>query len=343
MDGSSDEGTVRSVRRLLVGAVGVSTALAVALWTPGHTFDFGLDWLTAKALISGVDPHQPLHVLGDRFGVAIEHGGLWAHPRTPAALLMQAPVGWLPLEYGYQVGRVLTVLSFAGLMWVLSRLSGLRIEWLLLAMPALLFVWPFSVVLDFSQTSFLVAAGIGLSWYLAQDDRWLAGVPLAVAVAFKLWPWLVVPALWLSGYRKTAVGAVVSFAGLNLAGLMFPNVTLGGTVEAMSQATTFDTWSLGLPLWAVSAGGLALLVALSRVTDHLVAWSIPLALAVAPVLWAHYLVTLLVPAAELLRLRRNEAFVCVVPHPVDGGDQSPIGWNVRQEPDPPGSAHARHN
>lgn len=286
------------MRRLLVGVTGVAAAVLVALTTQGHTFDFGLDWLVARALLSGLDPHAPLHVLGDYFGVTVEHGGVLPHPRTPAALLLQAPVGWIPMEYGYQAGRVLTVGSFAGLMWVVSRIARVPLHWLLAAMPVLLFVWPFSVVLDFSQTSFMVAALIGLAWLMG--DRLSAGVPLAVAVAFKMWPWLLVPALWVSGRRKTAYGAAVGFAGLNLVGLALPNITVSSAWEAMSGARAVESWSLvGADVVVWAAAGLLAVVIIRRFASPTatVMWSVPVALAVAPVLWPHYFVALAFPLA----------------------------------------------
>ena len=291
-------------RRFLIGALGVTLAVAVALFTPGHTVDFGFDWLTAKAFVTGIDPYQPVDQLAALFGSNVVDGVGVIHPRTPGALLMQSPVGWVPIEHGYMTGRLLTILSFVGFMWVVAKLSALPVHWLYLAMAPLLFVWPFSTVLPYGQTGFLVAALIGYTWILARrsDTLW-AGVPLAVAVSFKMWPWLVVPALWLAGYRKTAYGAAGGFAALNLAGLAFPHVSLSGAVTALTQAEVIPSLSLwtGTPAWVGAAVGLTAVVVMARhlTPETTVLGSVVVALAVAPMLWANYLVVLGVVAVAI--------------------------------------------
>ena len=50
-----DGGQQPEARRFLIGAIGISGAVAVALITTGHRVDFGLDWIITRAFISGID------------------------------------------------------------------------------------------------------------------------------------------------------------------------------------------------------------------------------------------------------------------------------------------------
>ncbi len=300
----------RGLQPALVGAIGFVGAVLVALVVDGHTFDFGLDWLTARALLSGIDPHQPLSELGERFGVGIDGGGHWIHPRTPAALLIQAPVGLIPREWAYVVGRLLTITSFAGFAWVVARIARIPIHWCLAAMPFLLLIPPFSDVLAVSQTSFLVAGAIGLSWLMMRDgDRTSAGFPLAVAVSLKLWPWPLVPALWWTGHRKAAAGCVVGFSAFNLAGLALPHVTLTGVVNGLMDAGDLGSPSLigDIDPWVAAATAAAVVYGLRRLEKWQVySLAIAVGLLASPVLWSHYLVALTVPVALILESWRPD-------------------------------------
>jgi hypothetical protein len=299
----------RGLRPLLAGGVGIAGAILVALVVDGSTFDFGLDWLTARALLLGIDPHQLLSDLGERFGVGIDGGGHWIHPRTPAALLIQAPVGFIPWEWVYLAGRLLTVGSFVGMAWVVARLARIPLHWCLIAMPILLLVSPFSDVLAVSQTSFLVAGAIGLTWLMSRDsDRISAGFPLAVAISMKLWPWLLVPALWWTGRRKAAFGCVVGFGALNLAGLALPHVTLSGVVAGLVGADDLGSPTLtgGIPIWILALVAIALVYGLRRWDDWLVySAAIVAGLVASPVLWSHYLVALAIPVALFVGAKRE--------------------------------------
>lgn len=302
------ESTVSELRPLLAASVGIVGALLVALVVDGHTFDFGLDWLTARAMVSGIDPHQPLSMLGDRFGVKIDGGGDWVHPRTPATLLIQFPVGLIPREWVYLSGRVLTVASFAGLAWVVARIARIPIHWCLAAMPIVLLIPPFSDVLLVSQTSFLVAAAIGLSWLILRSgDRLTAGIPLAVAISLKLWPWPVVPALWWTGHRRAAAGCVVGFTALNLIGLALPHVTLLGAIDGLMGADELGSPRLigDIPMWVPALAALAVVYVARRWEDWLVySIAISVGLLASPVLWSHYLVALVIPVALFVESRR---------------------------------------
>lgn len=271
----------------------VATAIALALWSPGNNFDFVYDWMMARAFVEGVDPYIPLDQLAADFGLRSNLDLI--HPRTPGALLVMAPIGFVPWEWEYIVGRLLTVTSAFAYAIVLAKLARKDMFWFVALVPVVMLIWPVSDTLDASQSVFFVGALIGLSWLIG--DRWIAGLPLAVAVTFKLWPWLLVPGLWLSGRRRAAVGTGVAFIGLNLIGLMFPHITFDGVDRMLGDANVWLSWSP----WTISppilAGiGLAALIVVSRVA-HPFRWAIPIGLAVAPTFFPQYLSALFVSGA----------------------------------------------
>jgi hypothetical protein len=268
-------------------------AVAVAIWVPGYHFDFVYDWLSAKAFVNGLDPYVPLPQLAASLGLSAETGPI--HPRVPGALLLLSPVGFATFAQSYYLGRLLTVGSAFFLAWILARLARRPPFWFMIAVPVLLLVWPFSTVLKVSQPGFFIAGLLGLTWLLG--DRWTAGLPLAAAISLKMWPWLLVPALWLDGRRRAAYGCVAAFVGLNVVGLLWPNVTIAGTWRMLSAANEIPSLSishdLGLAIWVAAAIGLGLVLLVRNRSTYM--WSIPIALLVAPILWVAYLPALLVP------------------------------------------------
>lgn len=281
---------VETVRRTLT-SLAISAGLVIALWWPGTRTDFVFDWLITKAFVSGVDPYLTMGEIASRFD--LNHFGFdHIAPRTPATLLFQAPIGFVPFEWSYIVGRLLTVASAFGLALVVARLARRDWLWFIALTPAVLLIWPFSATLRSSQTAFLVAALIGVTWLMG--DRWRAGLPLALAVSIKLWPWLLIPGLWLSGRRKAAYGAVGWFAGLNLVGLAFPNVTIEGLGRMLADAdgvVSRSPWTF--PPWVLAVMALLVLIVASRWVDPF-RWATPIALLFAPVLWAAYLPALVI-------------------------------------------------
>lgn len=284
------------MNRVVIG-VSLVAAVLVATLVKGFDYDFIYDWLTARAAMQGIDPYQPVHLLIEQLGY-ISGTELVIHPRLPGALLLLLPVGWLPVEWTYLTGRLLVVGSGFFFAWTLAQLRQWPVHYAFAAVPGLLLVWPFSEVLRFSQTTFLVGGLIGVAILLG--NRWFAGFPLAAAVVLKGWPWLVIPALWISGNRKTAYGAVIGFAGLNLAGLAIPSVTLSGVVRMLESSLTLKSESLvsalGIPVGVAAGIGLAVVVVAARY-GRAVVWALPAALATAPVLWASYLPVLLLSLA----------------------------------------------
>lgn len=291
-------------RRLCAGVVGVAFAVGFALvWlVPGAQNDFVYDWLTASAVVRGEDPYQSIEVLAAAQDLGSAQQLDEIHPRIPAGLLVQAPLGLVPFELSYEVGRLLTVASAFWFAWVMARLARIPAALLFAAVPIVLTVWPLSTVLFYSQSGFLIAGLIGFTWL--HSNRGWAGVPLAVAISMKLWPWLLIPALWLDGRRRAAYTAIGTFLALNAVGLALPHVSLKGVSMALDDAVSFQAASIAavVGLHPISSAliGLGVIGLLSFATEQVYPWSVAASLAVAPFVWPHYLPALLVPLAVVL-------------------------------------------
>lgn len=207
--------------------------------------------------------------------------------------MLNALFALVPWQFMYEFGRLLTVGSAGWMAWMFGRWLNQPQERMMLLLPLGLLVWPFSAMLEVSQWAvFAVVVLIGLT--LFGGGRWWSGIPLALAVTLKAWPWLLVPALWLSGRRKVAYGAVGFFVGLNALPLLMPHVSMSGTISAFMSIPGMEgpvnvspvQW---LPLWA---GPLVGLTAVMLLRDR-VKWAIPAGLLASPVLWAGWLISLL--------------------------------------------------
>lgn len=278
---------------------GLAVALSFVWIVPGFAVDFAYDWLTSRAVMMGIDPSQPLNQLGAVVGVPNELEIL--HPRTPGALIVSVPIGVLPWPAVYETGRILVVLSAAALLFITARGAKLRPEPVLLVLPLLMVIWPLSGTLRVGNTGVLIAALIALTWF--SSDRTLSGIPLGVALTLKLWPWLIVPALFISGRRKTAIGAAATFAGLNLVAIALPHVSIEGSLRTLQQAQLDDRSLALFPLEVGVAVALVWLLLAWRLHWH-PRWSIAMALATAPLVWPAYLPVLLVPIADWFGSRR---------------------------------------
>lgn len=185
--------------RRLAGLVGATAALSYAWTIEGYSY-FSYEWITAKAILAGIDPHLPMRDLADAFGLInrLSH----AHPRLPGALLLQTPIGLIPFDDAYIFGRVLTIAMGVWFVWLVCRWVSISPGWGLLVYPIALAFVPARAALDTGQYSASLVAGLIGITPLDDEDRVPVGIPLGVAITFKMWPWLVVPALWLAGRRN---------------------------------------------------------------------------------------------------------------------------------------------
>jgi hypothetical protein len=258
--------------------------LLLASWAiPGNAGDFGLDWATAREILTGGDPYH-------------EFTG-WVHPRIPAAHLLQLPLGLIPpIGGGWSplAAAVLVAGSGTLLVWLVAR----RWWW---AAPPLLLLWPFATVDVNGHPTFWYTSLLVLGFRQVESRPWLAGLLLAVASSYRLFPLLLVAGLFLARRRTVAGWASGWFAALNLAGLMLPGVSIDGTLRGWSdvRGVWFDhLWNLSVtrwaPVWVVAVPAVLYLIwAWGREWRR--AWNVGLvaSLVSVPLLWSTYLPVLL--------------------------------------------------
>ena len=299
-----------------LAVLGVILAFSLVWIVPGTTYDFVYDWLSARAFIDGLNPHQTLDALTDVYGLTNELQ--YIHPRIPGALVILAPIGVVPFSMEYVVGRLLTVGSAFGLALIFARLANIRATIVVALVPITLLIPPFSMVLRVSQTDFLIAALIGATLLLVnKGDRALAGIPLGIAVTLKLWAWPLCFALILGRRWRAGVGAMVTFTVLNMVGLAFPHVSVAGTSDALSSVWSLHQSRTGsltailgvspllLPILLVMLMAAWALSKREPKWDLLFVFAIPVALMVAPIVWITYTVSFLIPIAWLLSRRSD--------------------------------------
>lgn len=145
-----------------MACAGILSTFVLALVVPGFQFDFSFEWLTSRALLSGLNPHIPINELAGALGLSSRL--TFVAPRLPAVLILQAPFGTIPFEWMYEVGRVVTVATAVWLAWLAAKWAKVSAVWFFALLPLILVVWPFSRTVLVSQySSFLVAGLVGLT------------------------------------------------------------------------------------------------------------------------------------------------------------------------------------
>lgn len=250
------------------------------------------DWLFVHAAWNGTDPYStPWSEMSDE-RVALDYG---TPSKTPAVAVAQA--GWLlvPFNVVPEVAYVSNTAAIIGVCWLSARIAGRRFWWwLVLPVVAL---WPVWVSYLLGNPIFVWAFLILATWRLTQTrgDAWWVGVPLGVATSVRLWPALLVVALWAKGYRRVAVATGGVAVGLNAAGLAAPGITLTGAASGLVSAGAawgdFGTNSSLVRLLGGSPLILFVLVVVSVVVvyrQRSVGTAAVLAVLVSPVSWMSY-------------------------------------------------------
>lgn len=207
--------------------------------------DVKYDWLvTREAMRAGGDAYGDLLAMANAEGVSVQINAppgtdaVTGHPRTPGALLIQAPIALLPYELLFALGAGATTLAvglIAAFTPIRSRSRGVGYLALVLALA------PTFIAIRFAGQAGLVAVLALLGWLLAtRSDSRLAGVMIGVAGVLKVFPMFLLIPLLLAGRKSSARWLVGTFAGLNLAGLLLPGVSFANALEAITDAT--GTW-----------------------------------------------------------------------------------------------------
>jgi len=258
------------------------------------------DWLTVAAVVGDGHPTDSLNDLARIYFDA--SGPPEAHPRTPGGLLLQMPMALGDWRLASNAVAVSVIVSTVFVAWAITQLCRLRWWWLPVVAGLMFFSSPIAAAFGVGGQGPLVAALIAATWLLVRRrDTLSAGVPLGVAATLKMFPGLLIPVLWLQGRKRAAVGAAATVAGLNLAGLMLPDVTLVDQLRTLlleNHAPNPANLSPGLPV-AVAAVGVIAVLAVSRrlsLDGAFTAGSVAM-LVFSPVVWHHYLLALAVPVA----------------------------------------------
>lgn len=292
----------KTMNRLVIAAV-----LGVCLYLTFSMGVFNQDILAEKVVavqvVEGGNPHLPLEDIGG--------DGTFAAPRTPGALLLLAPLAWVGDDLLVAGVTVLNVTAIIAVMVMSLRLAGRSDLWVVTA-PLLILTIPGLYMARGTNLAPMVGLGVVSCWYLLRrtDLSW-AGIPLGLAATMRVFPLWVALALIVGGRRKAGFAAVGVFAGLNLAGLLLPAVTVTGTVDTLGQ-TVFYRWPSNLSLAALLptpplvTAGIGLVALVGWLLIFRPDWKIgmlagPIALLAGPVTWPMYLAAVgpFVPAAAV--------------------------------------------
>lgn len=286
-----------------IANIGTGFPHAMGLVQPnGDLPDAVFDWLSVRAIVAEGSPSDPAGELASiHLGLDLE---AIPHPRAPAALLLQLPLAFMPVSWVWPGMTVLVITTGAIAMWISTRLGRWAWPWILAFGIPLMITEPMMASMLLGSQAPLVGAMVAGAWLIVRhrDSKW-AGVLVGLAAALKLFPGLLIPILWVSKRRLASYTSVAVFVGLNLAGLLLPDVTISGALATLSPSV--ESWSHnlapGLPPLAVAILG-ALVVWLARRVsiDTAMALGIGGMLALSPVVWNHYLVILVAPTIWLL-------------------------------------------
>jgi hypothetical protein len=271
-----------------------------------HSFDIWPDVLHERAIalesLIG-DPHRPVSEIMAEHGFPEMVGG--PSPRTPAAVLFQAPLLLIPEAILMPV----VTLSVVGLtlfaLWLTSVITGVDWRRLVWVAPLLLISYPVVTSISYGSISVMVTVVLILTAWAFRDRTW-SGVPLGLAAAIRLWPALIIVGFWIAGRRRAAYLALAVLVMANVAGLLLPGVTVEGSLASLiqgggdwmhhtqnsSMALVFD-W-FGLPAMAAT-GAVSLLGLLMAVRnpDHAIPICLVTALLASPLSWPTYMLAAL--------------------------------------------------
>jgi MFS family permease len=306
--------------------------LVLAYLAAGHGGggDFEIFRKAGNALLHGRSPYvRPTPELigsNDRF----------VYP-TPFALPF-VPFALLPEKVGAVVYLFLCVAAVLAALWLLGVRDRRCFGVALIGAPV------YSAIGIGTIGPFLLLL-LAIGW--RYRHRRIAGVPLALAAAAKLfvWPvlvWLVVTRRW-----RGACGAIATLAGVLLVWLAIDPSGMRRYPETVRVLNEVERWksyspqtfALSLGLSGTEAEALAVLIALltvaaivvaarSRGERHAFSLAIVGAVVATPILWLHYLILLLVPIAltrpRLSRVWFLPVVLWVSPHPESLG----VIWRI---------------
>lgn len=297
---------------VLAGAVAFGALVLAASAADGTLgFDYKAYDLAVDNLLAGRTMYDP---------TATETGafGLFFYP-PPFALLV-LPFTLLPLDTGVLAFTVLLVAASVAAIWLLPVSGRTRLVVGLLAALS----WPLVYAIKLGQVGPLLLLTFALGWRWL-DRPWGLGLSAALGTAIKLQPALVIGWAWLAGRRRAAVIGAAAFLALAAVATLVAGPRswleeadlLGRVSKPVLTPHAFGVGRLlyeaGVPEGLATAAhwlNLALVVlvtAFATLRASHVASYLAVVVAsqfVSPVLWDHYALVLLLPAAWLIERGR---------------------------------------
>jgi hypothetical protein len=292
-----------------IGLFGLFVALAVGASAVAGTL--GYDFLAYHAAASRVLAGGPLYDMS-----FVEAGvfGLFFYPPTFGPLVL--PFGLLP--------EAVAVWTWTGLL-VASLLAGVAtlpvpigVRWVVLLLAAL--TWPVAYAIKLGQVGPILFLAFAIGWRWLGSGR-LLGASAAVGAAIKIQPGLVLVWALLAGRWAAVVAGAVVLGALAAVATVWFGITawsdfLTLVIRVSDPISTPNNvtpgavvYQFGVPrgvAWTVqfASTGLAIVavVVAARRTTPVAGYLVALVASqlVSPVLWDHYAMLLLLPAAWLL-------------------------------------------
>lgn len=301
------EVTVRNV--VVVIAALISTVLASVVTddpflpdSEGSGKDLLIEWVAEHWIMDGGDQTVSVSEMSDHSFNNFDGN----HPRIPAGLVINLWVALLPEGRVLMTGLVIVGVSLGVTILLAERIVGRRLH--LALVPLLVFTPPAMHMIWHRGTQWVVTIGVLWTWLMTrEEDRWWLGLPLAAAAGLRLWPLLLVVYLIVKRPRA-GFGALGGFVALNMAGLLFPGVSIAGSVATLREPMSAVEWPknmtiigafdrAGLPVWgwvlSVLVIGAALWWSKRLQFTAGYGWLILAALVAAPTSWPFYRVVLL--------------------------------------------------
>ena len=281
--------------------------------------EIGHEWLSVSAAWRGLDPYQPLDVLSEALNAPITFVR-WS-PRPPGVFVVEAPLALVSFEHLPWLMAVATGVSITFLAVVLRRIFDVR--WVLLPGIAagLALASPIAQPILYLNLVVVIVALLALSIELAlRGDRYLAGVPLGLVVAVRLWPALLILTLLIGRRWKMAAGAGVTASVATLGALALPAVSWSRAVVGMQAAadswrshdgnlslTTFAGGFDAAPAVLLTVGLVVAVIWYSRsgVTPGAMGLAVAAGALISPLAWGSYLAGGLPAYARLARSQQH--------------------------------------
>ena len=328
--------------------VTLMTALGIAYIVTGFPMEASYGDLTTAGLLPDVlherangwealhgNPYRPVGEVMVDHGYPTIAGGISV--RTPAALLLQAPMSAVPdsmLLLVAVAGVVTLLIVCLALTIKISNADARVIIWL---GPAFFVSFPAVTAIGFGSVMVLIPVTLVLLGWAFRDREW-SGVAFGLAAASRLWPALIILGLWITGRRRAALLAGATFVVASTLGLALPGVTIGGTVAAL--ATAGEYWitnpqnvslahvlePLGISPMLATVGGVLVGVGLALWNRRL---AIPItsisALIASPLSWPAYTIAAL-PALVRRFGQTGSILLAVIAFPWVGWVLIPLAW-----------------